>query len=1115
MSHPGDDDLVRDWLLKWDEIRRRGEPVSITRLCADRPELAEELEHRIQTLLAVEELVKSRTTQVKEDSQPLLDAAARHSFPSKLTATAVYRPRKRHAGGGQGEILVAEQADLGRTIALKRMLPHLQSDQARRRFLREAAITARLQHPGIVPIYILGHDESGPFYIMPFIRGHTLRQAIDEFHKTRATQARKRKHRHDLGFRGLLRKFIAACDTIHYAHDQGVVHRDLKPSNIMIGAYGETLVVDWGLAREFRAKEEDSTRETISSVSSRSTDPLTKAGAVIGTLAYMSPEQARGETTGPAGDIYCLGLILYLILTGKPAFDCTRHDEQELIRLVADGLFARPSEIDPGLASGLEAICLKALEFVPEARYPTPRALVDDLERWLAGEPIGIRKPTPWRLVRRLARRHPVALTTFALGFLFLAAATLGGYWISNRLELDRKIAQQLQVDLHDRTLTARRAQYVADLRQIPVLLDAYRTRNAHELLVRHRPGPGEQDLREFTWYHLWNRCHTARSTLEGHEGDVYYVEFSPRGDLIVSAGKDGMVRLWSASRGRLIRAIKASPTEVNVAAFSPDGTTLATVDDDGKLKLWDLATGECQLEQFAHEGDAVIARFTPDGRRLVTGGRKDGLIKIWDRATGKMSREFRGSDSDLENAVFSPDGATLACVGLGSITLRRFEDASLIAMLPTGGAVQGVAFSHDGTKLATANEHDWLVELWDVARGRRLRAFQGHEDSVFSVMFSSDDRTLFSAGDDLTIRRWDVETGTESGVFLGHTARIWNLGLSPDGRTLASASQDGAVMLWDAVPRSEPALLPIARLASFAFAPDGQSLTAFEPGNPSSLTRWDVRSGSMLERKPLELSETGASWVVSRDARLLAVADKDGSIEVWDLTTGQARGSLDLEPSREPAAFEFSHDSRFLEVVSMSRKGVWDLKSGRFIQIPRSEWNPDGFAASGELICDFSRDMLGAWDPVTGRTRIGPLKARGVFARVVISLDGRHVITSESSGRSIGIWSAEGLELERRIVGLQGGVGPMALSPDGKTLATVGVYDTVKLWDVAACEELVSFRGFQGPISMMAFSPDGKALATRSAGRAGKPSEFKLWRAVENLAKGDAIQGAETTGLP
>ena len=239
-------------------------------------------------------------------------------LPAVLSATAVYRPQRHHARGGLGEVLVAYQEELDRTVALKRIRPDKLHEEARRRFLREAAITARLQHPGIVPIYGLGQDEDGPFYTMPFIEGQTLQEAIDAFHGEESSA--RDPGRRALRFRGLLQQFVAVCNTMAYAHDQGVIHRDLKPSNIMLGRYGETLVMDWGLAKRIGTDDAGGDAEGEAPSPSPSPDDLTATGAVLGTPQYMSPEQARGEPTSPASDVFSLGLILYAILTGKSPY---------------------------------------------------------------------------------------------------------------------------------------------------------------------------------------------------------------------------------------------------------------------------------------------------------------------------------------------------------------------------------------------------------------------------------------------------------------------------------------------------------------------------------------------------------------------------------------------------------------------------------------------------------------------------------------------------------------------------------------------------------------------------------------------------------------------------
>ena len=272
--------------------------------------------------------------------------AAKHRLPEVLRAAAVYRPQRYHARGGLGEVLAAHQEELDRTVALKRIRPDQLDEAARRRFLREAAITAQLQHPGIVPIYGLGQDDDGPFYTMPFIAGQTLHEAIEAFHGDEALQ--RDPGRRAIGFRGLLQQFIVVCDTMAYAHDQGVIHRDLKPSNIMLGPYGETLVLDWGLARRLGADDFSTDGDRDAPSPSPWADDLTATGDVLGTPQFMSPEQARGEPATPASDIFCLGLILYAILTGRRPYQ--GRTLGEVLDKVRRCEFRPPRQVTPGLS---------------------------------------------------------------------------------------------------------------------------------------------------------------------------------------------------------------------------------------------------------------------------------------------------------------------------------------------------------------------------------------------------------------------------------------------------------------------------------------------------------------------------------------------------------------------------------------------------------------------------------------------------------------------------------------------------------------------------------------------------------------------------------------------
>ena len=393
----------------------------------------------------------------------------------------------------------------------------------------------------------------------------------------------------------------------------------------------------------------------------------------FGSPPYMAPEQAEGKLTkiGPPADVYGLGCILYELLTGEPPF-CGETQLDTLRQVIADDPLP-PRRRRPDLPVEVEAIVLKCLEKDPNRRYASARELADDLDRFLAGDPIRARPQSPWEKLRRKARRHPAASAVIALLAIFVGALFGGRSWFESRLVASRESAQRLRGEVRDSEQAARRAQYVADIRQVPRYIQNHRTSLADELLLRHRPRPGEDDIRSFAWYYLWRRNHTERRTLTGHRGDVYHVEFSPRGDLLASAGKDGTVLIWDTSNWQLVRTIVAAQTEVNVTAFSPDGKTIATVDDDGKLKLWEIATGRCQLEWLAHTGDAVVARFTPDGKAIVTGDRNDGLVKIWDRTSGVMLDNFQAGEPELENVIFSPDGSCLATVGAGAIKLWKW----------------------------------------------------------------------------------------------------------------------------------------------------------------------------------------------------------------------------------------------------------------------------------------------------------------------------------------------------------------------------------------------------------------------------------------------------------
>ena len=362
-----------------------------------------------------------------------------------------YRLKKFHAKGGMGEIWLAEDCDIGRSVALKKMRGKPSADQ-QDQFLREAQITGQMEHPGVVPIHELGTDEKGkPFYVMKFIQGRTLSDVIAEYHAAavgaRSGDQAPTGSREVQGLR-LLQLFLNLCQTVAYAHSKGVIHRDLKPDNVMVGDYGETLLLDWGLAKPLGQPDEPVTPgSTRFSYSGESL--ATQAGSIKGTPTYMSPEVAEGRIADvdKVSDVYLLGGILYHILTGKRPREAT--NVFELIRLARTVPPVPPRKLIPTVSRELDAICQKALSLRKEDRYQTATALAEDVQRYLAGEPVSAYRENFWERAWRWARRHRVALGRSAVVLFVVGLVAFGANEIrkaeeqrdAERQEAARKLA--------------------------------------------------------------------------------------------------------------------------------------------------------------------------------------------------------------------------------------------------------------------------------------------------------------------------------------------------------------------------------------------------------------------------------------------------------------------------------------------------------------------------------------------------------------------------------------------------------------------------------------------------------------------------------------------------
>ena len=361
-----------------------------------------------------------------------IDPLATASLAEPAASGARFRILRSHARGGLGEVFVARDAELQRDVALKEIQPrHADDPVSRTRFALEAEITGGLEHPGIVPVYSLGHYADGrPFYAMRFIKGDSLMTAIEQYYKLHAESGHRAGPDVDPQFRQLMRRYYDVCNAIEYAHSRGVLHRDLKPGNIMLGKYGETLVVDWGLAKAMGTTGESAGPRSVEDEvplvpASGSGSAETLPGSALGTPAYMSPEQALGrlDLLGPPSDVYSLGATLYCLLTGRAPF--TDKVAADALTKVQRGEFPRPRQLRPGVPAPLEAICLKAMSVRPADRYASAAGLGRDVERWLDDAPVSA-WPEPLSVKARRWMNRNRTLVTASAAAVLVAFVSLG-----------------------------------------------------------------------------------------------------------------------------------------------------------------------------------------------------------------------------------------------------------------------------------------------------------------------------------------------------------------------------------------------------------------------------------------------------------------------------------------------------------------------------------------------------------------------------------------------------------------------------------------------------------------------------------------------------------------
>jgi WD40 repeat protein/serine/threonine protein kinase len=1008
-----------------------------------------------------------------------------------------YEITAEHARGGIGRILRAEDRRLKRPVALKELLHH--SDEAAHRFTREAELTARLQHPSIVPVYEAGCWPDGqPFYSMKFISGRSLHERITDCVTFRDRVA-------------LLPQVIAVAEAIGYAHSQRVLHRDLKPTNIVVGEFGETMVVDWGMGKDLsRPAEPDQL-----AASTHSPDPhLTREGAVIGTPAFMSPEQAAGAVIDERADIYALGAILYNVLSGKPPY--AGASAVQVIREVIAKSATPVERVQPDVPPDLAAIVAKAMARQPADRYSTAKELVDDLNRFQTGQLVNAHQYSFALLFRRWVRKHKLPT---AIAAIFLAIVTLILTASIRRIRDERSLA-------------------IAGRNSL--------------ILAQARSALGSDPTLAVEWlktYPLdgtdWSRAQIIAADAQARgiarhllPGMARSAVLFPDGKRLVTAGPDRQARVWDLASGQLVRAANF-PDRVRAVSVSPDGDTLAVGQEYGELVLWNLVDDRQRV--LGNQGDGVVSvAFAPAGERLASLGQRS--LALWDLTTGQKGASLPSREA-LTAMAYSPDGSVIV-FGSANGTLGLWESPSgrVRLLLGHSGAINDVVFSPDGRQILSGGI-DHSVRLWNRATGEG-RVVGTHEDIVHIVAFSPSERLIASGGLDHKVRLFSLD-GATARVFEAHTDVVNDVRFSPSGHLLASGSSDRQVALWD-IESGEARWLRGHRgiVGDTLFTPDGRTLVS--AGLDEHNRVWEIPPppGSVIGRHQMEavyaefssnddlvaslggdrlarLWEVGsgherllpgAEWsghrylaadpTFSDDGHLLAAAG-DGAAHVWNLRNAETQ-VFKIEHGF-PRSLSFSPDSARLAVATSNGDiRLFDLRNReqRLLSGHAGEVMSVQFSPTTPVLASVGVDQtVRLWDVASGRGDIlGRTRSRPT--RMRFAPDGRTLATASVMG-DIDLWDLT-TQARRSLRGHDDEISGLAFSGDGNLLASSSVDKTARVWNLAS-GEVRTLRSHDQDLRSIAMTRDGKVVATASA-----DSTIALW----NLENGGfaILRGHRTT---